>query len=130
MIGFTNRNSEYDQEILQSQTADKRTTSPITLNQHKNRNNVVFASLKRETIGKLINSIPGSRLLISSLAMSTCVLKALPGKLEIKRHSPSILYILLKALTVEHTLCKMNKRYRKGVRNISTKKWKINVSKI
>ena len=24
--------------------------------------------------------------------MSTCVLKALPGKLDIKRHSPSILY--------------------------------------
>ena len=29
----------------------------------------------------------------ASLAMSTCVLKALPGKLDIKRHSPSILYI-------------------------------------
>ena len=28
----------------------------------------------------------------ASLAMSTCVLKALPGKLDIKRHSPSILY--------------------------------------
>ena len=30
----------------------------------------------------------------ASLAMSTCVLKALPGKLDIKRHSPSILYLL------------------------------------
>ena len=30
----------------------------------------------------------------ASLAMSTCVLKALPGKLDIKRHSPSILYII------------------------------------
>ena len=30
----------------------------------------------------------------ASLAMSTCVLKALPGKLDIKRHSPSILYFL------------------------------------
>ena len=29
----------------------------------------------------------------ASLAMSTCVLKALPGKLDIKRYSPSILYI-------------------------------------
>ena len=29
----------------------------------------------------------------ASLGMSTCVLKALPGKLDIKRHSPSILYI-------------------------------------
>ena len=28
----------------------------------------------------------------ASLAMSTCVLKALPDKLDIKRHSPSILY--------------------------------------
>ena len=46
-------------------------------------------------MGKLINRIPGSRLLISSCqqAMSTSVLKALPGKLDIKRHSPSILYI-------------------------------------
>ena len=30
---------------------------------------------------------------LASLAMSTCVLKALPGKLDIKRHSPSILYV-------------------------------------
>ena len=60
------------------------------------------------TMGKLINRIPGSRLLISSLpgsalksmlnrsaslAMSTSVLKALPDKLDIKRHSPSILYL-------------------------------------
>ena len=29
----------------------------------------------------------------ASLAMSTRVLQALPGKLDIKRHSPSILYI-------------------------------------
>ena len=29
----------------------------------------------------------------ASLAMPTSVLKALPGKLDIKRHSPSILYI-------------------------------------
>ena len=55
-----------------------------------------------------ITSGPGSQLLISSLpglalrvhvesleglAMSTSVLKALPGKLDIKRHSPSILYV-------------------------------------
>ena len=62
-------------------------------------------------MGKLINRIPGSRLLISSLldtkihspsilyilaslAMSLTVLVALAGKLDIKRHSPSILYIL------------------------------------
>ena len=30
----------------------------------------------------------------ASFAMSSCVLKALPGKLDIKRHSPSILYNL------------------------------------
>ena len=29
----------------------------------------------------------------ASLTMSTCVLKALPGKLDVKRHSPSILYL-------------------------------------
>ena len=57
-------------------------------------------------MGKLINRIPGSRLLISSLpgsALRTHVEslgkprdvnnKALPGKLDIKRHSPSILYL-------------------------------------
>ena len=31
----------------------------------------------------------------ASLAMSTSVLKALPGKLDIKRHSPSILYVII-----------------------------------
>ena len=59
-------------------------------------------------MGKLINRIPGSRLLISSLPGSALrthveslgkprdvniVLKALPGKLDIKRHSTSILYV-------------------------------------
>ena len=34
---------------------------------HKIKNYVIIASLKRETIGKLINRMPGSRLLISSL---------------------------------------------------------------
>ena len=79
----------------------------MTLNQQKIENDVIIASLKSETMGKLINRIPGSRLLISSiglalrthvnrsasLVMSTCVLKAWPGKLDIKRHSPSILYL-------------------------------------
>ena len=61
-------------------------------------------------MGFLIIRIPGSRLLISSLpglalrmhvnrsaslAISTSVLKALPGKLDIKRHSPSFLYVQL-----------------------------------
>ena len=65
----------------------------------KIENNVKIACLKKETIGKLINRIPDSRLLISNLpgsALRTHVewpgkhrdLKALPGKLDIKRHSP------------------------------------------
>ena len=83
----------------------------MTLNQHQNENYVIIANLKSETMCKLINRIPASHLLISSLpgsasrmqffvlirlaslAMSTRVLKALPGKLNIKRHSPSNLYI-------------------------------------
>ena len=39
----------------------------MALNQHKNQNYVIIASLKSETMGKLINRIPGSRLLISSI---------------------------------------------------------------
>ena len=43
-------------------------TSFMTLIQHKNRKlRHKIASLKRETMGKLINRIPGSHLLISSL---------------------------------------------------------------
>ena len=40
------------------------------LNQHRNQNYVIIASLKSETMGKLINRIPGLRLLISSLPSS------------------------------------------------------------
>ena len=69
---------------------------------------MIIAYLKSELVGKLISRIPGSRLLISSLPGSalrthveslgkprdvTSLLKAWPGKLDIKRHSPSILYI-------------------------------------
>ena len=39
----------------------------MTLNQHIIENYVIIASLKSETMGKLINRIPGSRILISSL---------------------------------------------------------------
>ena len=84
-------------------------TSPMTLNPHKIDNNVIIASLKSEPMGKLINRIPGLRLLISCLpglasrthVGSLCkprdsrsVLKALPDKLDIKGHSPSILYFI------------------------------------
>ena len=87
----------------------------MTLNQQKKMKITSIASLKRETIDKLINRIPGSRLFISSLpgsalrmhvellgkprdvskclVISTSFLKTLPGKLDIKRHSPSTLYI-------------------------------------
>ena len=58
----------------------------------KNENYVIIASLKSETMGKLINRIHMLNRL-AGLAMSTIVLKALPGKLDIKRHSPSILYV-------------------------------------
>ena len=42
-------------------------TSPMMLNQKKIENDVIITSLKSETMGKLINRIPGWRLLISSL---------------------------------------------------------------
>ena len=43
----------------------------------------------------------------ASLAMSTNVLKALPGKLDIKRHSPSILYLLLLLLSMGGDACSL-----------------------
>ena len=73
-------------------------------------NYVILSSLKTETTFKLINGIPCLRLLISSspgsalrmhvkslikLRDSKSVLEALPGKLDIKRHSPSILYNII-----------------------------------
>ena len=39
----------------------------MTLIQHENRNYIMIASLKSETMGKLINRIPGLGLLISTL---------------------------------------------------------------
>ena len=80
----------------------------MALNWHKINNYLIITSLERKPMGKLINRIPGSPLLKSSLpgsAMrthveslgkpcdSTSVPKALPSKFDIKRHSPSILYI-------------------------------------
>ena len=65
------------------------------------KNYVIITSLRSETMGKLINRIPDSCLFISSLpgsalrthVESTSVLKALPGKFDIKRHDSGILYI-------------------------------------
>ena len=59
---------------------------------HKGQNYFIILSLKSETMGKLIKRIPGI-VKFTSLAMSTSILKALPDKLDIKRHSPGILYI-------------------------------------
>ena len=43
-------------------------TSLMTLNQHKlETTSIIISKLKSETMGKLVNRIPGSRLLISSL---------------------------------------------------------------
>ena len=44
----------------------------------------------------------------ASLLMSTSVLKALPGKLNIKRHSPSILYLA----PISYLLNKKNSVFR------------------
>ena len=45
---------------------------------------------------------------LASLAMSTSVLKAMPGKLNIKRHSPSILYKLTLTNLINVTLTELN----------------------
>ena len=82
----------------------------MTLNQHKNQK--LRHSLTSETMGKMINRIPGLCLLISSLpglslrthVESTSVLKALPGKLDIKRHSPSILCFEDMCVKVENAI--------------------------
>ena len=42
-------------------------TSPMTLKQQKIENYFIIASLKSETMNKLIHKIPGSRLLIPTL---------------------------------------------------------------
>ena len=65
----------------------------MTLYQQKIENYVIIASFKSETMGKLINSIPNQNYQAqpqecmlyrpASLAMSTSVLEALPGKIDI-----------------------------------------------
>ena len=62
----------------------------MMLNQHKNY--VTIASLKSETMGKLINRIPGSRLLISSLpgsALRTLV-ESLGKPRDVNKHSQNL----------------------------------------
>ena len=48
---------------------------------------IITSSFKSEPACKLINRIPGLRLLISQIN-KVSILKALPGKLYIKRHHP------------------------------------------
>ena len=51
----------------------------------------------------------------ASLMMSTSVLKALPGKLDIKRHSPSILYVYdqeINVMLIDQRLACATKRKR------------------
>ena len=67
--------------------------------------------------------------------MSTSVLKALPGKLDIKRHSPSILYFFVEVINIRTYDLKTSKwqnvnTIEGGARNISIKKWLINYFKI
>ena len=68
-------------------------TSSMTLSQQKIENYVIIASLKNETIGKLIKKkIPGSRLLISSLpdsALRTHV-ESLGKPRNVNKHSQSL----------------------------------------
>ena len=67
-------------------------TSPMTLNQQKLENYVIIASVKSETMGKLINRIPGSRLLISILpgsALRTHV-ESLGKPRDVNKHSQSL----------------------------------------
>ena len=67
-------------------------TSLMTLNQHTNRNDVIIASLKSETMGKLINRIPGSRLLISSLLGSALrpLVESLDKPSDVNKRSQSL----------------------------------------
>ena len=55
-------------------------------------NYVIIVSLKRETIGKLINRIPGSRILISSLpgSPSRMHVESLIKPRDVNNHSQSL----------------------------------------
>ena len=57
----------------------------------------------------------------ASLAMSTRVLKALPGKLKVKRHSPSILYVVFQV-----ALLYLVDWAEAGFSNIPFEKWRRN----
>ena len=68
-------------------------TSLMTLNQHKNKKKyVIIAILQSETIGKLVNRIPGLRLLILSLPGSalTMHVESLCKPLDVNKRSQSL----------------------------------------
>ena len=68
-------------------------TSPMTMNRQKNKKKyVIIASLKSEKMGKLINRIPGSRLLISSLPGSALrtIVESLGKPLDVNKRSQSL----------------------------------------
>ena len=65
----------------------------MTLNQHKNKKKyVIIASLKSETLSKLINRIPGLRLLISSLPglALRMHIESLGKPCDVNKHSKSL----------------------------------------
>ena len=70
-------------------------TSSMTFNRHENDNYVIIASLKSKPTCKLINRIPGSRLLISRLPGSALRMhvELLSKPRDSTRHSPTILYL-------------------------------------
>ena len=61
-------------------------TSLMTLNQHKIEKYAIIASLKSETMGKLINRIPGSRLLKAMRAH----VESLGKPRDVNKHSQSL----------------------------------------
>ena len=67
-------------------------TSLMRLNQYKIENYVIIASIKSESMGKLINRIPGSCFLISSLTGSVLRMHVeLLGKPhDVNKHSQSL----------------------------------------
>ena len=67
-------------------------TTIMMLNHTKVENYVIIASLKSETMGKLINRIPGSRHLISGLpgsALRTHV-ESIGKSRDVNKHSQSL----------------------------------------
>ena len=67
-------------------------TSLMTLNQQKKEIYGIITSLKSETMGKLINGIPGSRLVISSLSGSSLRthVESLGKPRDVKKRSQSL----------------------------------------